>query len=150
MVVVDASRLAEYRRVVSAVGSWARGRVDVRAVAVVGSWARDEARMDSDVDLIVLTDDTARCLADDGWICEALGRPVTVVRRQAWGAVTERRARLASGLQVEFGLATPAWASTDPVDTGTARVVRDGCVAVVDRDGLLARLTAAVGRPTGP
>jgi hypothetical protein len=148
--VVDARRLAEYERVVGAVGSWARGQADVRAVAVVGSWARDEARMDSDIDLIILTDDPARCLADDGWVSEALARPATVVRRAQWGAVTERRARLPSGLEVEFGLATPAWASTGPLDTGTARVVRDGCVAVMDRDGLLARLVAAVRRPAGP
>jgi uncharacterized protein len=52
---------------------------------------------------------------------------------------------LRSGLAVEFGFVPPNWASVDPADPGTARVVRDGCSPLVDPEGALARLSAAVG-----
>lgn len=34
--------------------------------------------------------------------------------------LTERRMALAEGLVVEFDVVTPAWASTTPLDDGTA------------------------------
>jgi predicted nucleotidyltransferase len=140
----DASRLAEYEKVISAVRSWARRRADVRAVAVVGSWARRQARTDSDLDLIILTNAVWRYVVDEGWITDALREDATVVRRMEWGTLTERRARLASGLEVEFGLASPTWASVAPLDAGTEMVVRGGIVPVVDPDDLLRGLEATV------
>jgi len=50
-----------------------------------------------------------------------------------------------SGLEVEFGFAPPSWAAADPLDPGTAGVVRNGCQPLVDRKGLLDRLITAVG-----
>lgn len=63
--------------------------------------------------------------------------------------MTERRARPRSGFEVELGLTTPAWASTTPVDPGTAGVVIGGCVPIVDPDGLLERLVATVQAESG-
>lgn len=121
--------------------AWAAGRPDVRALALVGSWARGEARPDSDVDLVLLTDRPARFVGADGWAAELGGR---VVRTAPWGAVTERRVALPSGLEVDVGVAEPGWASADPVDPGTRAVVSDGMRALHDPDGLLATLAAAV------
>jgi predicted nucleotidyltransferase len=143
-----ASRVREFEAVAGAVAVWARSRPDVRGVALVGSWARGEAHRDSDIDLVILTDAVRRYCDEDGWIRAALGAGVEVVRRQTWGVVTERRARLPSGLEVEFGLAPLSWASTSPLDNGTASVVREGCVPLVDPDGALARLVAAVASQT--
>jgi uncharacterized protein len=147
--VIDAKRTQEYEAVVTAAAGWAGGRADVRALAVVGSWARGEATMDSDVDLVVIVTDTARLLADDDWLGDAMGQPGDVIRRQEWGVLTERRVRLASGLEVELGIVSPAWAACDPVDAGTARVVRDGCIPLVDPDGLLDRLITAAAHQAG-
>lgn len=63
------------------------------AAGLVGSWARGNARPDSHVDVVLLT---------------------------------ERRLRLASGLEVEVCIGHPSWAETDPVDAGTRRIVSDG------------------------
>ena len=52
------------------------------------------------------------------------------------------------GVEIEVGLTAPSWADTDPLDSGTARVVREGFSIVFDPDGLLARLEGAVGRAT--
>ena len=146
--VIDASRSAEVESVVGAVAAWVRGRPDVHGLAVVGSWARGQAHTRSDVDLIVLAEVPERYADgdDDSWMAEALGRPAVTVRRRAWGVVTERRALLPSGLEVELGLAPLSWARSEPLEPGTAEVVRGGCLPVVDAEGRLARLIAAVAR----
>jgi hypothetical protein len=62
---------------------------------------------------------------------------------QSWGAVTEHRLLLVSGLEVELNLASPDWAAVEPVDPGTARIVRDGARILHDPQGLLAMLLRA-------
>jgi len=123
---------------------WAAERPDLHAAALVGSWARDAARADSDVDVVLLTDDRAAYLKDETWLA-ALGA-TEVLRTQPWGTVTERRVALASGLEVEFGVTSPDWASTSPVDAGTRSVALDGLVVVYDPEGLLAELVEAVSK----
>ncbi len=60
-------------------------RYPIRRIALFGSWARDEAREDSDVDVLVEVDPSIGLmfvqLADD--IERALGRPADVVSRRA-------------------------------------------------------------------
>jgi nucleotidyltransferase-like protein len=111
------------------------------AAALVGSWARGDAHPDSDVDIVLLTDSPATYVDHADWTT-ALGA-VAVVRTRQWG-LTERRAALAGGLEVDFGVVSVVWASTEPVDAGTRRVVADGLVALYDPDGLLSALVAAV------
>ena len=121
---------------------WAMDRHDLRAMALVGSWARGAARADSDVDLVLLTDNTAAYLEDRMWLAAFAAKEIA--RRRKWGVVTELRAVLGSGLEVEFGITSPKWASTSPVDPGTRRVVSEGLVALHDPDGLLAKLDDVV------
>ncbi|HEX6420021.1 MAG TPA: nucleotidyltransferase domain-containing protein [Acidimicrobiales bacterium] len=142
---VTSGRRRDYLRVVRSVAAWATQQPDVVGVAVVGSWARGQARMDSDVDLVVLTNDKDRYITDGRWVPDAVGESAELVRTQEWGPLTERRVVLRSGLEVEFGFVPPSWASVDPADPGTACVVRDGCSPLVDPKGAFARLSAAVG-----
>ena len=48
----------------------------------------------------------------------------------------ERRVRLPTGLDVEFGITSPSWAGL-PLDQGTRRVLADGAVALHGPDYLL-------------
>jgi uncharacterized protein len=93
----------------------------------------------------VLTSGRDRYLGDD-WAA-ALG--ATRACAQAWGPLTERRLPLEGGLEVEVGLAEPAWAATDPVNLGTRRVVTDGLRILHDPDGWLAApaIAATMDRP---
>jgi len=141
---VSDARVAEIRQVQRAVVAWAEQRSDIEGVAIVGSWARSTARNDSDIDLVVLTQRKDEYIVDDAWVHDAVGQTVSIVRTQVWGPLTERRVRLASGLEVEFGFATPEWAAIDPLDDGTARVIRDGCIPLIDRRRYFAQLIAAV------
>jgi hypothetical protein len=46
-------------------------------------------------------------------------------------------------IELELGVADVDWARLDPVDAGTRRVVNDGVVPLVDKDGLLGALSDA-------
>lgn len=141
---VTPERVAEYHEIVRCVTAWAAGRHDIIGVAAVGSWARNEPRMDSDLDLVVLTVARQGYVADDEWIPGAIGQQADVVRTRRWGPLTERRVVLRSGFEIDVGFAAPSWAGTEPVEAGTARVVRDGCLPLHDPSGAFARLIAAV------
>lgn len=140
--VVSDERRSEVGELLAAVTGWARQQPDLRAVGLAGSWARGAARMDSDVDLVLLTDAPDRYLAAPDLVVALGGGPL--VRAAQWGVLAERRVRRPSGLEVEFGIVAPSWAACDPVDAGTHRVVADGFRVLHDPRGLLARLLLAV------
>lgn len=136
---VTQQRADEAGSVVRTVSGWAADHDDVRGIVVVGSWARDAARMDSDIDIVILTDEPARADAQS-W-ARLLGGHL--VREQAWGVLREVRIQRPSGFDVEVGIVPLSWAHTDPVDAGTYRVINDGHRIVYDPDGALAALSAA-------
>jgi|SRR5215207_203229 len=141
---VTEERTDEVRTLLAAIRGWAQGRPDVVAVGLVGSWANGGARMDSDVDIVLLTEDRGLYLEGEAWMYEMGGVELVWTRR--WGPVTERRFALPSGLEVELGVALPSWASTGSVDEGTHRVVNNGMSIVYDPKGVLAGLLDACGR----
>ena len=136
---VSPERIAESAAVIDTVQAWAAGHDDVAGVLVVGSWARGAARMDSDVDVVVLTD-TPEHAQPEAW-SGLLDGPV--VRDQRWGPLREIRVRRPSGFEVEMGVAPVSWAATTPVDPGTFGVIKDGHRIIHDPDGILAALSAA-------
>lgn len=124
---------AQAAAVQAAVLAWARQAPGVRAVALVGSWARGEARPDSDLDLMVLTDGPFAAGVD--W--PAHGLTLTEARRETWCAAVSHRLFLAPDAEVELTFAAPSWAAR-PLDAGTRRVAEGGLKALFDPDGLLA------------
>jgi hypothetical protein len=144
--VASSSGSDEYQFIRSAVTDWAMHWSNVIGVAVVGSWARGTERDGSDIDILVLTADKAPFTSSDDWVEAAIGQHAPVARRAEWGVLSERRVRLPSGLEVEFGFVLPSWACLDPIDPGTARVVHSGgLLPLYDPDGLLERLAHHAG-----
>jgi uncharacterized protein len=142
--VIPPERTAEVEDVVNRVSRWVAVRDDIVGLLLVGSHARNAARPDSDIDLIVLTRDTTR-YADRAWADElAIGE---LIRTRSWGPITEQRFATTSGLEVEIGLGRPDWASVDPVDPGTRRVVTDGARILHDPTGVLATLLRTCQAP---
>ena len=121
--------------------AWAASRHDIRAAALVGSWARGRPRPDSDLDVVILTDSPALYTENERWPVELGLSPV--VQQRTWGAITEQRAS-AGDLGVEFGIGTPVWAESRPVDPGTHRVASDGLLILYDPRHLLADLLSAI------
>jgi uncharacterized protein len=93
------------------------------------------------VDLVFLSDHREYFLVDHAWL-DPLGTAGPVAREE-WGALSSLRATLASGLELDLGWVTGGWARTDPVDSGTAQVVRDGARILFDRSGRLSALMSA-------
>ena len=142
---VSRDRRTEVDHLLVTASRWASGEPDITALGLAGSWARGTASMSSDVDLVVLTTSPDSCIRSEEWLGD-FGDP-PVVRTQEWGGVlTERRVRLESGLEVEFGFTMPVWAAVAPVDAGTRRVVSDGLRPLYDPVGCLAKLIAEVRR----
>lgn len=139
---VTAVRRREVAKLLDVIRAWAGRRREVRAVGIGGSWARGDPRQDSDVDIVVLTDSITAYTVTDGWIAE-LGA-IAIVRTQQWGSLTERRLALGSGLEVEFGVVLPTWASIAPLDPGTRGVVADGFEPVYDPNDIIAALVSTV------
>jgi predicted nucleotidyltransferase len=86
--VVTEERTDEVRTLLATLNEWAQGRPDVVAVGLVSSWAHGDARMDSDVDVVLLTEDWVPYLEDDAWVYEMGGVGLVWTRR--WGTVTGR------------------------------------------------------------
>jgi hypothetical protein len=112
-------------------------------VALVGSHARGAARWDSDVDVVMVTTNPVAYTSETDWLSGLGAQPLAT---RQWGALTELRLVLRDGTEVDFGVVKPSWTDRSPVDPGTARVVRDGLVALHDPDGLLAAVAAEVAR----
>ena len=115
---------------------WASAQVDVQGVALVGSYARGTARTDSDIDLILLTNQPRKHLDDLTW----LGCFGAVEKHQTedYGIVTSVRVWYQNGQEVEYGITTPDWAAV-PLDAGTRRVISDGMIVLFERGTLLSR-----------
>lgn len=81
---------------------WASDQSAVQAVALVGSYARGEARDDSDIDLVILTDQPQKYLEDSRWT-ERFG---TVENHQTedYGKLTSVRVWYQNRLEVEYGI----------------------------------------------
>ena len=122
---------------ISIATSWASEQAPVTGLALVGSYAYGRPKMASDVDLVVLTSVPSRYVCGTSWI-ETLYPRAHLIRTLIWGPVTEMRLRLKNGLHVDVGITRPAWADV-PLDSGTARVLSDGCRILYDSEGLLER-----------
>jgi hypothetical protein len=123
---------------------WATRQESVTGLVLVGSYACGRPSMASDVDLVVLTADSAAYTDDVAWI-DDLYPGARLIRTAVWGPVIERRLRLASGLQVELGITEPQWAAR-PLDEGTARVLSGGYRILHDLRGELAAAAASLTR----
>jgi predicted nucleotidyltransferase len=116
---------------------WASTQAGILAVTLVGSHARNAARDDSDVDLVIITDDPRNYLTHTPWTA-AFG---SVAKQQIedYGMLTSLRVWYEGGLEVEYGFTTRAWART-PLDEGTKKVIEGGMRILFERVALLGPL----------
>jgi uncharacterized protein len=137
----------EVEALVRVVADWATGREDIRALALVGSWARGEPRPDSDIDLLLVTDQADAYRQSRSWLESIdfgrIGHRVQSEAEAVYGVAWSSHVHLSPAADVEMTFVPRAWAAIDPIDGGTRRVVCDGLRIIFDRDGILARLAAA-------
>jgi predicted nucleotidyltransferase len=86
--------------------AWVSVHEAVQAIALVGSFARDAARDDSDIDLVLLTDQPHQYLKDLRWI-ERFGA-VEKHQTEDYGKLISSRVLYQSGVEVEYGITVSA------------------------------------------
>jgi len=111
---------------------WCRTDGRVKELLLVGSYAREEQRPDSDIDLVLISDNKESLLELD-WI-ELYGR-TSQVSREEYGACTSIRVFYEDGSEIEYGIVDMSWLSL-PLDPGTERVLYDGHVVLFKDSGL--------------
>ena len=122
---------------------WAKSEEGVLGVALVGSHARGEERLDSDIDLVIISSDPYKYIDDSSWI-SSFGE-IKSCKTEDWGILTSLRVFFFGGQEVEFGLTSLEWVVIPP-SSGTAEVVANGMKILLDSKGLLARLQEEVSR----
>jgi predicted nucleotidyltransferase len=122
------------------IAEWAATRAEIQAVALVGSHARGTAGKDSDIDLILITDEPNDYLSDIQWI-QQFG---IIEKKQIehYGLVTSVRVWYGNGLEVEFGITDQRWTAL-PIDPGTRTVIMGGFRVLFERGNILNHLLSA-------
>lgn len=148
-----ASRVArEYARLESRIREWAASSDEVRGVVVIGSRARSDHPADewADLDLVVLTTDAKRLVAERTWLA-GIGEPwlAFVEDRSGRGERPELRVLFAGGFDVDFACFSPEQfrhiGAADP--TSAAIAFGRGHRILNDKDGLVEEVVG--GLPTG-
>jgi predicted nucleotidyltransferase len=121
---------------VAAFVSWASQQADIQGVALVGSYARGTARDDSDIDLVILTEQPEKYLESTLWT-ERFGA-FTQHKIEGYGKLTSLRVWHSNGCEVEYGITTPDWAAL-PLDAGTREVIEGGMMVLFERGNLLSQ-----------
>ena len=101
----------------------------VSGAALVGSHANGTATLQSDIDLVILSDAAAELLQSTVW--PTIFGVVRDSRQEDYGALTSLRVFYENGLEVEFGITKPSWASV-PLDAGTREVIQQGIHILYD------------------
>jgi aminoglycoside 6-adenylyltransferase len=138
---------AAYDRLIARIAAWAEADENIRAVLIIGSRARSDHPADdwSDLDLAVLAEDPDRYATSSDWLAQIGEAWLTFVEPTPDGG-RERRALFAGGLDVDFSL-DRVQDVRRMLDAGQLHpMVRDllrrGVRALVDKEGLAARLAA--------
>lgn len=121
-----------FRNFCEELARWAERTSDVRCILLVGSHARDEARTDSDIDVVILVDEPSALLADTDLVAQ-FGDVVSIARED-YGRVQSLRVVYTNGMHVEFGITDSDWLSV-PLDEGTRNVIGNGVRAIYDPAG---------------
>ncbi len=147
----EAERVAAgYEQTVERFAAWVRDQEDVRAALVIGSRAVKDRPVDcwADLDFLVMADGAAEFCQDDTWRAEIGDCALSFVDTSPAG-MPERRILFADGLEVDV-LAVPTETARRAVVSGEgvefASVLGRGVRVILDRDGLVPRLMAAVAK----
>lgn len=138
------SNTEKVKLIIEKVTQWASHRTDLIAVALVGSWARGLARIDSDIDLMFLTANSSSFRQDETWMNEIswaiISAEIDDWEDKDYGILWSRHIYLDDKTVIEFSFGFPSWASVDPIDAGTFRVINDGCQILYDPKNVLSQL----------
>ena len=114
--------------------SWVSTQPHIQALVLVGSYARGSYNKNSDIDLVLLTQEPKQYLSDVNWI-KKFGS-VTKRRIEHYGKVTSLRIWYSDEREVEYSITDLSWIHS-PLDAGTRRVLNSGAKVLFEREALV-------------
>ena len=145
---MSSSQAEKVELILEEVVKWAETLYDIYAFSLVGSRARGTARRDLEIDLIILTSNLSGYRKSQTWLdlidWQKVGSPVKDWKDVDYGLAWSGHVYLEDETEIELGFGSLKWASIDPIDTGSFRVVSDGCRIVYDSENLMNKLLAEV------
>ncbi|MDV4150730.1 nucleotidyltransferase domain-containing protein [Clostridium sp. AL.422] len=124
---------------------WAINEPFVEAIILVGSYARGTQKVDSDIDLVILTSNKQYYI-DNTQILSAFGL-IDRSNIEFYGECTSIRIWYNSGLEVEFGMVPLTWIHL-PLDYGTERTLSDGYRILVDKKNMFWSIESIIPQHT--
>ncbi|HIU74947.1 MAG TPA: aminoglycoside 6-adenylyltransferase [Candidatus Pelethocola excrementipullorum] len=121
----------------NAIVEWAERDSYIHALILAGSYARGTNKDTSDIDLCIITTRKVGMVEKPDFM-EVFGR-VRKNQIEYYGACTSVRAWYEEGQEVEFAMVEPSWISV-PLDRGTRKVLNDGYIVLVDKEGYFTNL----------
>ena len=114
---------------------WSKRRKDIRAVALVGSYAREEMEADSDVDLVIITEEPEKYITNSEWT-RVFGKPIAK-KIEEYGKLTSLRVWYESGLEIEYGFTNREWIVSLHNEDGLNQITNDGLRVLFEKEVLL-------------
>jgi predicted nucleotidyltransferase len=139
-------KMTEYResslKLIDEIVQWAQAYDDICGVLLVGSYAQNKTTFNSDIDIMLFVSNVEFWTNTQDWL--AIFGKIKSVKFEDWGVVKTLRTFYEEDHEVEFNITTPTWASIDPIEANTFRVISDGSKILHDPRGILANLVSAV------
>ena len=120
---------------------WAINEPFVEAIILAGSYARGTQKVDSDIDLVILTSNKQYYI-DNTHILSAFGL-IDRSNIEFYGECTSIRIWYRNGLEVEFGMVPLTWIDL-PLDYGTERTLSDGYKILVDKKRMFSTIISII------
>ena len=114
---------------------------DILAIFLVGSYARGANRIDSDIDIVIVTSEQNKYIDDTAWI-DGFGK-IKHVDTEYYGWVTALRV-FYDNYEIEFDIAPVKWIYV-PLDAGTRRTLSDGYKIIYEKLNILKEIKKEVG-----
>lgn len=109
---------------------WVATQNEIHGLLLVGSYAHGTADSQSDIDLIFFSDCYMEWVKNLNWI-EQFGK-IRKAQNEDWSKVKTVRVFFENALEAEFNFTDLSWASIDPLDPETERIISDGAKILYD------------------
>lgn len=116
----------------SKICNWCKEDNRIHALLLVGSYAIGKEKADSDIDLVIMTDNQKGVL-EPNWI-DIFGE-IDRYQVEEYGACTSIRVYYMDGTEIEYGIVDDSWIDS-PLDAGTRRVLEDGYKLLYATNGI--------------
>lgn len=109
----------------------------IKGVAIVGSYARGDFHKQSDIDLVIISNEKKNTIKQI--LSNFKFGSILNFKLEQWGILTALRVCYENGIEVEYGIVNTEWVN-EPLDNGTLNVVTDGFRVLLDKENIFTNI----------